>query len=223
MKTKWCIAAMWLLALLPLALVAVLYARLPDQVPMHWGIDGEVNRWGSKSELWLMGALGPLFALLFQFLPRLDPRKRSYEKFQKYYEATALVLTAFIAVIMGVTLAEILRPGTLSLGRVISALVGLLFLFVGNLMGKVKSNFFMGIRNPWTLSDPDVWNRTHRLSGKLLFASGLLVLLSSFLLAELATFFLLAACSAVCLAVPAAMSRVWYKRLHPPGDSPPDT
>ena len=135
MKTKWCIAAMWLLALLPLALVAVLYARLPDQVPMHWGIDGEVNRWGSKSELWLMGALGPLFALLFQFLPRLDPRKRSYEKFQKYYEATALVLTAFIAVIMGVTLAEILRPGTLSLGRVISALVGLLFLFVGNIMG----------------------------------------------------------------------------------------
>ena len=223
MKTKWCIAAMWLLALLPLALVAVLYARLPDQVPMHWGIDGEVNRWGSKSELWLMGALGPLFALLFQFLPRLDPRKRSYEKFQKYYEATALVLTAFIAVIMGVTLAEILRPGTLSLGRVISALVGLLFLFLGNLMGKVKSNFFLGIRNPWTLSDPDVWNRTQRLSGRLSFVSGLLILLSSFLMGAIVIILLVFLCSVLCLVVPAVMSRVWYKRLHPPGDSPPDT
>ena len=98
MKTKWCIAAMWLLALLPLLLVAVFYARLPDQVPMHWGIDGEVNRWGSKSELWLMGALGPLFALLFQFLPRLDPRKRSYEKFQKYYEATEEALANYLAI-----------------------------------------------------------------------------------------------------------------------------
>ena len=78
---------MWLLALLPLVLVAVFYARLPDQVPMHWGFDGEIDRYGSKNELWLMGALGPLFALLFQFLPRLDPKKRNYEKFQKYYEA----------------------------------------------------------------------------------------------------------------------------------------
>ena len=212
MKTKWCIAAMWLLALLPLLLVAVFYTRLPDQVPMHWGIDGEVNRWGSKSELWLMGALGPLFALLFQFLPRLDPRKRSYEKFQKYYEATALVLTAFIAVIMGVTLAEILRPGTLSLGRVISALVGLLFLFVGNLMGKVKPNFFMGIRNPWTLSDPDVWNRAHRLGGGLFFLAGLVTVISALLLPEAVTFWVLLAGALAAALVPTVMSYLWYRK-----------
>ena len=212
MKTKWCIAAMWLLALLPLLLVAVFYARLPDQVPMHWGIDGEIDRWGSKSELWLMGALGPLFALLFQFLPRLDPRKRSYEKFQKYYEATALVLTAFIAVIMGVTLAEILRPGTLSLGRVISALVGLLFLFVGNLMGKVKPNFFMGIRNPWTLSDPDVWNRAHRLGGGLFFLTGLVTVVSAILLPEPVTFAVLMAGTLLTALIPTVMSYLWYRR-----------
>ena len=167
MKSKISIAALWLLALLPLALVAVFYARLPDEVPMHWGIDGTVDRYGSRNELWLMGALGPLFALLFQFLPRLDPRRRSYEKFQRYYEAAALVLTAFVSVMMGTVLLEILRPGAVSMGRVVSALVGLLFLFIGNMMGKVKSNFFLGIRNPWTLSDPDVWNRAHRLGAGL--------------------------------------------------------
>ena len=94
MKSKASITAMWLLALVPLVLVAAFYSRLPDQVPMHWGFDGEINRYGSKNELWLMAALGPLFALLFQFLPRLDPKKRSYERFQKYYEAFAVVMTA---------------------------------------------------------------------------------------------------------------------------------
>ena len=212
MKRKGSILAMWLLALLPLVLVAVFYSRLPDQVPMHWGFDGEINRYGSKNELWLTGALGPLFALLFQFLPRLDPRKRSYEKFQKYYEATALVLTAFIAVIMGVTLAEILRPGTLSLGRVISALVGLLFLFLGNLMGKVKSNFFLGIRNPWTLSDPDVWNRAHRLGGGLFFLAGLATAASAVLLPERAVFWVVLGGALAAALVPIAMSYLWYRK-----------
>ena len=95
------------------------------------------------------------------------------------------------------------------------SLLGLLYLFLGNQQGKVKPNGNIGIRSRWTLADPDVWNRTHRLSGKLLFASGLLVLLTSFLLPEAVAYLLLAACSVVCIAVPAAMSRVWYRRLHP--------
>ena len=213
MKRKGSILAMWLLALLPLVLVAVFYSRLPDQVPMHWGFDGEINRYGSKNELWLTGALGPLFALLFQFLPRLDPKRRNYEKFQTYYEAFSLVLVAFIAVMMGVALLESFRPGTLSMGRVVSALVGLLFLFVGNLMGKVKPNFFMGIRNPWTLSDPDVWNRAHRLGGGLFFLTGLVTVVSAILLPEPVTFAVLMAGTLLTALIPTVMSYFWYKKV----------
>ena len=213
MKRKGSILAMWLLALLPLVLVAVFYSRLPDQVPMHWGFDGEINRYGSKNELWLTGALGPLFALLFQFLPRLDPKRRNYEKFQTYYEAFSLVLVAFIAVMMGVALLESFRPGTLSMGRVVSALVGLLFLFVGNLMGKVKPNFFMGIRNPWTLSDPDVWNRAHRLGGGLFFLTGLVTVVSAILLPEPVTFAVLMAGALLTALIPTVMSYFWYKKV----------
>ena len=213
MKRKGSILAMWLLALLPLVLVAVFYSRLPDQVPMHWGFDGEINRYGSKNELWLTGALGPLFALLFQFLPRLDPKRRNYEKFQTYYEAFSLVLVAFIAVMMGVALLESFRPGSLSMGRVVSALVGLLFLFVGNLMGKVKPNFFMGIRNPWTLSDPDVWNRAHRLGGGLFFLTGLVTVVSAILLPEPVTFAVLMAGTLLTALIPTVMSYFWYKKV----------
>ena len=215
MKSKKRIAAMWLLALLPLVLVAVFYARLPDRVPMHWGFDGEIDRYGSKNELWLIGALGPLFALLFQFLPRLDPKKRNYERFHTYYEAFALVLVAFIAVMMGIALLESFRPGTVSMGRVVSALVGLLFVFIGNLMGKVKPNFFMGIRTPWTLSDPDVWNRTHRLGGGLFFLAGLATVASALLLPEQVTFWVLLAGVLLAALVPTVMSYVWYRRREP--------
>ena len=213
MKTKRSIAAMWLLALAPLILVAALYARLPDQVPLHWGIDGAVNRYGSKSELWLLAALGPGTALLLQFLPRLDPKKRNYEKFHTYYEATALVVEAFMAVVTGVMLVEAVRPGTVSMGRVISALVGLLFLFLGNLMGKVKPNFFMGIRTPWTISDPDVWNRAHRLGGGLFFLTGLVTVVSAILLPEPVTFAVLMAGTLLTALIPTVMSYFWYKKV----------
>ena len=196
---------LWLLALWPLVLVAMYY-----HLSLRWG-GGEA---GVKPWLWLLAVPGPVLALL----PRLGRGK-----LRRYLEIAALILLLILNVVTAALTAHLLLYDDLSWARMLLALLGLLYLFLGSEEGKVKPNTDTGIRNRWTLTDPDVWNRTHRLSGKLLFASGLLVLLSSFLLAELATFFLLAACSAVCLAVPAVMSRVWYKRLHPPGDSPPDT
>ena len=196
---------LWLLALWPLVLVAMYY-----HLSLRWG-GGEA---GVKTWLWLLAVPGPVLALL----PRLGRGK-----LRRYLEIAALILLLILNVVTAALTANLLLYDDLSWARMFLSLLGLLYLFLGSEEGKVKPNTDTGIRNRWTLTDPDVWNRTHRLSGKLLFASGLLVLLSSFLLAELATFFLLAACSAVCLAVPAVMSRVWYKRLHPPGDSPPDT
>ena len=209
---KWNVALLWALALVPLVLVGAFYGRLPDQVPLHWGFDGEINGYGGKGELFLLAALGPGMALLFQILPRLDPKRRSYQRFQKYYVATALVIEAFMAVIVGVMLAEILRPGTLSIGRVISVLVGLLFMFLGNLMGKVKPNFFMGIRTPWTISDPDVWNRTHRLGGGLFFLAGLATAASAVLLPERAVFWVVLGGARAAAPGPIAVSYLWYRK-----------
>ena len=73
---------LWVFALAPLAALAILYGSLPDQVPLHWGLDGAVDRYGSKAELLLLGLIAPAMALLFMFLPKLDPRKKNYEKFQ---------------------------------------------------------------------------------------------------------------------------------------------
>ena len=179
MKNKKAIVLMWVLALLPAALLALAWSHLPQEVPLHWGLDGQVDRWGSPISLWWLCAVGPVTALLFQLLPRLDPKRENYEKFQGKYETAALLLQLLMVVAMGATLSESLWPGRLNVYRVICMAVGGMFLLLGNLMGKVKTNWFFGFRTPWALADPDVWTKTQRLGGWVFFLSGgLLVLLA---------------------------------------------
>ena len=210
MKRKAVRMPLWLLALLPLVLVALCYDRLPSQVPLPWS--GEAT--GSKTQLWLLALLGPVLALL----PRLGRGK-----LRRYLEIAALILLLILNVVTAALTANLLLYDDLSWARMFLSLLGLLYLFLGSEEGKVKPNTDMGIRNRWTLTDPDVWNRTQRLSGRLSFVSGLLILLSSLLMGAIVIIFLLFLCSVLCIAVPAVMGRVGYRRLHPPRGSPPDT
>ena len=193
---------LWLLALWPLVLVAMYY-----HLSLRWG-GGEA---GVKTWLWLLAVPGPVLALL----PRLGRGR-----LRSRLETAALVLLLLLDVCTTALAAGLFRPDEIAWDRMGIALIGLLYLSLGCEEGKWKPNEYMGIRTRWTLTDPDVWNRTQRLFGWLTFLSGLLVLLSSFLLAEAVTLFLLGACAAVSAAVPAAMSRVWYRHLNPPGGTP---
>ena len=84
----------------------------------------------------------------------------------------------------GVIITETLHPGTLSVPMFILLSTGILFVVIGNFMPKFKSNFYMGIKNPWTLSSDQVWRKTHRLGGKLYAGCGILTLLSSLLFSD---------------------------------------
>jgi len=214
MKNKRNIILMWIFALIPVLLVAILYPHLPDIVPTNFGFDGTVNTYGPKSTLWMLGGMCPLLALLFQFLPFIDPRKRNYAKFQKYYDIFCIGTELFLLVIVGLLLTEIVRPGTVSIVRSITALISILFIFLGNMMGKIKPNFFFGIRTPWTIADPDIWGRTHTLGGKLWFFTGLVLLPASLLLPEKIFFIImmvgiLGSSLLVCI-----LSYLWFKQKN---------
>ncbi|MCI9402914.1 MAG: DUF1648 domain-containing protein [Oscillospiraceae bacterium] len=180
MKNKKAILVMWVLALLPFAMIALCWDKLPGRVPIHWGINGEADNWASPAALWGLVVTGPVLALLFQFLPRLDPKWRNYEKFQGWYDFFGAFMPLIMVVVTAITLSETLSPGRLQVSRVVSFVVAVIFLIVGNMMGKVKPNWFMGFRTPWALSDPDVWNRTQRMGGWVFFLSGILLLISVF-------------------------------------------
>ena len=214
MKSKRNIALMWVIALVPMSILIMIYGRVPETVPTNFGFDGTINAYGPKSTLWMLAGMGPLLALLFQFMPRIDPRKRNYEKFQKYYDVFAIFMELFLLGISSMIFVEILRPGTVSIGRSVTVLVCLLFLLMGNMMGKIKHNYFFGIKTPWTLADPDVWNRTHRLGGRIWFVIGILLLPCCLLLPEKVFFVLLMAGILGSTAVLLILSYLWYRQKH---------
>ena len=211
MANKRLLIIICVLALIPVIATALLYGSLPEQIPTHWNIDGSVT-YSGKSTIWMTAGLSPLIALLLIVMPKIDPRKRNYEKFRGYYDAFIVVIMLFLMIINGIILSESFWPGRISVGRVITSGVGILFVFLGNIMPKIKNNFFMGLRTPWTLSDPDVWNRANRLGGKLFFWFGLAIAVSGLLLPETVTFVVLMVCVVAVSAIPGVMSYVWYRK-----------
>ena len=201
----------WALAAVPPVLLALCWGALPERVPVHWGLHGEVT-YGEPWQL-IVPALLPLLLLaLLRLLPRLDPRRKSYARFQREYAVFALALTLFLLALNVLSLVEALRPGTVAMGRAVLVGVGLLFAWIGDLLPRVKSNFFMGFKTPWTLSDPDVWNRTNRLGGILMFALGAALVPCALLLPETACLAVVLGGTAVVVLVPTVLSYVWYRQ-----------
>lgn len=211
MKSKKAIALMWFVSLLPFALVAVAWPYLPEKVPTHWGLNGQVDAYSSPAMLWLLCGISPLLSLGMQFLPRLDPKKENYEKFQSYYDFFGPLIPLLLLVCIAVTLSESFWPGRVNVTRVIMLMVGVLFIILGNIMGKVKSNWFMGFRTPWALSDPDVWNKTQRLGGWTLFLAGLSALLLALLATEVVCFVAFFAILIVGIILTYFMSWKWFR------------
>lgn len=163
----------------------ILYPRLPDQIPLHWNIHGEVDRYGDKlqSTFLLPGVNLLLFILLFA-LPKIDPRKQSYLKFNNVYTIFRWIMHIFLAIIYLLTLLHAIMgpegvPTFLDISNIVPFFVSILFIIIGNYLGKIKDNFFVGIRTPWTLSSKEVWFKTHRLAGKLFVLSGILGMIGS--------------------------------------------
>lgn len=157
----------------------ILYPQMPNPMASHWDADGQVN--GYISTFWglfLMPLLMTgLFALLMA-IPNIDPLKANIAQFRGIYNVFILLFTGYMLYIYALTLAWNLGYDNFDMTKAILPAMGLLFIFLGVLMGKAKRNFFIGIRTPWTLSSDTVWAKTHSLGSKLFIAAGILTLLA---------------------------------------------
>ena len=144
---------MWVLAVLPLLLTLVVFKRLPDQVPMHWNIHGEVDSWYPKFPgAFLLPLFGVGITAIISILPKIDPKRENYEKFRSQYTIIRLILVAFFGIMQVMIIAISLGTTFISVDTIIKLLIGLLFIVLGNLMPKIKHNYFIGIRTPWTIA-----------------------------------------------------------------------
>lgn len=152
---------------------ALAWSHVEAPVPIHWNASGEVDGYGGRFESLL---LLPLIVLglygLLLVLPKADPARANYESFAGAYAWIRLGVTAFMAVIHGFVIATALGAG-IDLFLVFPIAVGALFLLLGNVMGKMRPNFFAGIRTPWTLASTKSWNATHRRGGWVFIAAGI--------------------------------------------------
>lgn len=174
MTRKYYIAAI-LLTLAAFAATALVYPHLPATIVRHWDLHGRPNGYSPRWTIFLFPAGMAAFTLFTWFLPSLSPRHFEVDSFRNTYLQIMLIIVGLLAFATGSTLWS-------NLGHNVSIkwaliVVCVLFVLLGNLMGKVRRNFFIGVRTPWTLASDRVWYATHRLAGKTFVIGGLTGLL----------------------------------------------
>ncbi|NMB45614.1 MAG: SdpI family protein [Firmicutes bacterium] len=169
------------LLLILFALGIYFYPQLPERVPSHWNIRGEVDGYSSR----FFGAFGlPLLNLgiyvLMLVAPALDPQKANYPRFVGAYNVIRWTIIAIMSLLHVVVLMAGLGY-TIDAGKVVQPAVSVMFILIGNQMGRFRHNYFVGIKTPWTLANEEVWRRTHRVSGPIWVVGGFIGLLGTWL------------------------------------------
>jgi uncharacterized membrane protein len=172
----------WLIIVILLSAIGTIfvYQQLPNMVPGHWNLSGEVDQYNNKEFVFITALLPLGLYILMVFLPKLDPKKAAYLKHEKAYDIVQTSIVIFLIATHWLTIAIALGYDV-NIGRVIKIGLGVLFVVMGNYMSQIRHNYFFGIKNPWTLASEEVWTKTHRLGGYSFVLSGGIAFLSGFL------------------------------------------
>jgi uncharacterized membrane protein len=209
MKKHW---YFFLLIIISVGISLWAYPRLPEEVPIHWNFSGEVDGYASKLFAVLFGPifLTWIYGILFG-VSKIDPRKENYEKFAGAYRVFMNALLTFFVVIHIAVIFSGLGYDV-NMDWIANIGLGLLFIILGNYMPKVKANYFIGIRTPWTLANETVWARTHRFGGKVFFIGGGMLIVSVFMPSSIRGFLLISSIAFIAV-VPIVYSYFAYKKV----------
>lgn len=164
------------LIILAFAISIYVYPQIPEKVASHWNAEGQPDGYMKKDVgLFLMPAVSLVLLFLFLVIPRIDPLKHNIEEFRGYYDGFVVLFIAFLLYIHLLTIFWNIGY-RFDMGISLTPALGALFFYLGILTENAKMNWFIGIRTPWTLSNENVWNRTHMLGGKLFKASGIIAI-----------------------------------------------
>jgi uncharacterized membrane protein len=193
-----------------------LYDRLAPQIPIHWNIQGMPDGYMPKENVLTFLFVPALMALmvgLTLLLPWISPRQFEVDTFRDTWDYVMMLVVALVGYVLVIMLGSSLQQ-ELHMGR---WLVGGILLFLalsGNVLGRVRRNFWMGVRTPWALANEHVWVQTHRLAAWLFVGASVVGLVA--VLAGLPLWWCFIGIIIAVLA-PALYSLVLYKRLEKQG------
>lgn len=165
----------FILLLVPIILGIVFYDKMPEQLPTHWGTNGEVDQYSSKlMALILLPCI--LFAVqgIVIFVTKNDPRKKNISE-------SGLNIILFICPVLSIVISFVIilyglnKP--IDTSKLVGLIISLLIIVLGNFIPKQRRNYTLGIRVPWALNSDDNWNATHRFGGIVMVVGGILALI----------------------------------------------
>lgn len=174
------------LLLAPFPLLAFFWTKLPATIPTHWNLRGEIDGWSSKTfGTLLIPGIALSSAALLRLLPRIDSKlRRSNFQSTRMTAALQIIRLAMSAFFLAPFLCIISAALGHQLPTAQFALTSVLLLLavIGNYLGVIRPNYFVGIRTPWTLENPETWRATHRIGGRLIFFGSTILLVVQFFL-----------------------------------------
>ncbi len=161
-------------------LSGALYSRLPEQIPTHWNILGQIDQYMPKPQgAFLLPTLAAIIVVLFHLAPSFfQTPKEKLQLFEREWKIIQLAILGFFAYLHAVILYISLYPRTEMMPLMFIGL-GSLFILMGNYMSKIRQNHFLGVRVPWTLANEDNWNKTHRFASWTFVGAGIATLVEA--------------------------------------------
>ena len=210
-KNKAALIVTSIVILIPILIGLLLWDRLPEQVPTHWGIDGEVDGWSNKAvAVFIFPCILLAIHWLCVIVSSIDPHSKNYHR--KMITLVLWICPAISLLIGSLIYAKVLGYD-LDVEIVMPLLVGLMFMIVGNLLPKCRQSYTMGIKLPWTLNNEENWNKTHRFGGKVWVIGGVIIMATAFV----GSFWLLIGTMVVMVAAPTLYSYLHYAKHQKTG------
>lgn len=202
--------------LLPVVYLISTWKYIPAEIPLHYNLYGEADRWGSKNNLWWLLTVIPIGGYVILWAAKkIDPKKNLSQIGNKFY----LLRFGFSLVLSIIFLSMLysLKNDNNTFPSLIFIILASVFIFFGNYFRNMKPNYFLGFRTPWALENDHVWKQTHRHSSLIWFIGGVLMLILNLLkpLNELG--WVNASIIGILIIDPIIYSYIVYTRLSKPG------
>jgi uncharacterized membrane protein len=175
------------------------YPKLPEMVPIHWGINGEPDR--EASRLFAVGFVPAVMIFVYgliKIMYFIAPPKKNAQAMKKSVDIILSTTLLTIFIVHCLLIANGLGYNV-NMSLVGPLVTGIVFIVIGNYLPRFKQNYVAGIRLPWTLNNEEVWNRTHRFSSRVFFIGGFLILASALLPTLMQTIVFVALTVIICV------------------------
>jgi uncharacterized membrane protein len=204
----------WLIIPIPALYLALLWKKIPETVPMHFDLQGNIDRYGTKQELLYLiiglTILTTVVYLLVTNIYKIDPKKYAAQNKERM-QRIAFYVAAYLSAVFVMIIYTVVHDNSGFMMKFVFIAMGLLLALLGNNMHNIKPNYFAGIRLPWTLENEENWRKTHQFAGRLWFFGGLIFAVLVFLLNDKWAGYIGAALLAVLIIIPVIYSYNLYR------------